>query len=202
MPNAPQDARRKRIEDAAFELLQENGFRSTSMLQIAKRASASNQTLYAMYSNKQALFRDIIERNGQSVRGILAQHIDDDAAPLETLEKLGPVLLAYVAGDRAIVLNRAAVADADDTGSLGIAIEEVGRGIVFPLIAGLMQHIADTGQLHFDQGPQEAAQTYVNLLFGETQIRQARGAEAPLTEDKAAIKAARAFTLFCRLYAA
>lgn len=202
MPNASLDARRKRIENAAFELLQENGFRSTSMLQIAKRASASNQTLYGMYPNKQALFRDIIERNGQAVREMLTQHMDDTAAPLETLEKLGPILLAYVAGDRAIVLNRAAVADADDTGILGIAIEDVGRGIVFPLIAGLMQHIADSGQLHFDLGAQEAAQTYVNLLFGETQIRQARGAEAPLTKDEAAIKAARAFSLFCRLYAA
>ena len=68
MKQDERDERHAQIQAAAFALLKEQGYRKTSMLAIAKRAQASNQTLYAWYSNKQALFRGIIEDFGAAVR--------------------------------------------------------------------------------------------------------------------------------------
>ncbi|TDM08123.1 MAG: hypothetical protein C4K60_01045 [Ideonella sp. MAG2] len=68
MGKVDRDERHAEIQAAAFALLKEVGYKKTSMLLIAKRAQASNQTLYAWYSNKQELFRSIIERFGAAVR--------------------------------------------------------------------------------------------------------------------------------------
>ena len=83
------DERHAQIQAAAFALLKEQGYRKTSMLAIAKRAQASNQTLYAWYSNKQALFRGIIEGFGGAVREQLLAALHDGQVPLEALQALG-----------------------------------------------------------------------------------------------------------------
>ena len=200
MVNRKQRERRSQIEAAAFEVLAEKGYRSASMLQIAKRAQASNQTLYAWYGNKQALFRSIIEDNGRAVRTLLEDALERHDDPLQTLAALGPVLLRFTTDDKAIMMNRAAVADATETGVLAAAIDEVARGTIFPLICRLMQRLGDTGQFRLDAGPEDAAASYVALLFGEAQLRQALGTMPPLDEALITSRAARAFALTCRLY--
>ncbi|WP_404927319.1 TetR/AcrR family transcriptional regulator [Mesorhizobium sp. ORM16] len=65
MTTPKQAARRERIEEAAYAVLRETGYKSASLLAIAKRASASNETLYNWYGNKQTLFRSLIEANAE-----------------------------------------------------------------------------------------------------------------------------------------
>ncbi|MCP4433742.1 MAG: TetR/AcrR family transcriptional regulator, partial [Gammaproteobacteria bacterium] len=48
-------ARQYRIEEATYELLAESGYHACSMLSIAKRAKASNETLYRWYGDKVGL---------------------------------------------------------------------------------------------------------------------------------------------------
>ena len=48
--------------------------------------------------------------------------------------------------------------------------------------------------------PQESAQTYVALLFGEAQLQQALGNLPPFDEAEIARRSQRAFELTCRLY--
>ncbi|WP_319532821.1 TetR/AcrR family transcriptional regulator [uncultured Cohaesibacter sp.] len=195
-----QEVRRKEIEAAAFELLSEKGYRSTSMLQIAKRANASNQTLYAWYGNKQTLFKAIIERNGETVREHLEAALADSSNPLEALEKLGPLLLRYSCGEKAIIISRAAVQDATETGMLGQTVEDVARGTVMPLLGALMERLERNGDFQLDTGAHDAAEIYVSLLFGELQIRLARGNLEPLNENSMNARASRAFALTCRLF--
>jgi AcrR family transcriptional regulator len=195
-----QDERRRRIERAAFEVLTEVGYRRASMLQIAKRAQASNETLYAWYGNKQTLFGAIIEENGRAVRGLLEAALERHDDPLRTLETLGPVLLRFTTDEMAIAMNRAAVADAAETGVLAAAIDAVARGRIFPLITALMARLEDTGVFRLDSGPENAAGTYVSLLLGEIQFRQALGTLAPFGKDDVERQAETAFRLACRLY--
>ena len=117
------DERHVQIQAAAFALLKEQGYRKTSMLAIAKRAQASNQTLYAWYSNKQALFRGIIESFGGAAREQLLAALHEDQDPLEALRALGPTLLRFTTDEHAIIMNRAAVTDAAETGVLARAID-------------------------------------------------------------------------------
>ena len=200
MSNEKQDQRRREIEAAALELLDEKGYRSTSMLQIAKRASASNQTLYAWYGNKQALFKDIIDLNGQAVRQFLERALNDHEDPLLALKSLGVHLLRFTTDGKAITMNRAAIIDATETGLLADAVDNIGRKEVFALICTLMEDLAERGYLALDVDAEDAANSYVSLLFGEVQMRQALGVMLPLTEEEIRKRALRAFELTCRLY--
>lgn len=198
-----QAERRRRIEAAAFAVLAEKGYRAASMLQIAKRAKASNQTLYAWYGGKAELFESLIERDGAAVKGMLGEAAGGgETAPLAALEALGPLLLAFTAGDKAVVMNRAAIADAGETGVLGAAIDRVARLPMLALIEGLMARAAASGPLRADTDPAEAAEVYVALLFGEVPMRQAMGRLAPLTEAERQARAGRALALLLRLYGA
>lgn len=200
MDSDRQDARRRQIETAAFEVLAEKGYRSTSMLQIAKRAAASNQTLYAWYGSKQALFAALIADNGRAVSDHLRAARDGQTDPLAALEDLGPLLLAFTTGDKAILVNRAAIADADETGRLAEAIDTAARQEMVALITDLMAQIVSAGRFADGTDAAEAAEVYISLLFGEVQMRQALGRQGPLDPAQIAARAARAFALTLRLF--
>lgn len=161
-------ARQKAIEDAAYAILQERGYEGTSMLAIARRARASNETLYAWYGNKPGLFRVLVERNAAEVKGLLEEGTTERRDPLATLELLGPRLLELLTGPRVIALNRAAAGDA--TGELGRAIAEAGRNTIAPLIGRLLDAARGRGQLSFADVA-EAADVYLGLVIGDVQIR-------------------------------
>jgi AcrR family transcriptional regulator len=200
MNSEERDERHAQIQEAAFSLLKELGYRKTSMLLIAKRAQASNQTLYAWYRNKQELFRGIIERFGSGVRTQLQTALQEGQDPLLSLQALGPTLMKFTTDEHAIIMNRAAVIDAAETGVLARAIDEVARDAIFPLITELMQRLVDCGAFARDVVAADAAQTYVSLLFGEAQLRQALGSLPPFDDDEIARRSTRAFALVCRLY--
>lgn len=202
MNQADRDERHAEIQAAAFALLKELGYRKTSMLLIAKRAQASNQTLYAWYSNKQQLFRGIINNFGLAVREQLSAALKEDQDPLKALKALGPTLLRFTTDEHAIIMNRAAVIDASETGVLAQAVDEVARDAIFPLICALMQRLVDTGAFAPKVKAEDAAQTYVALLFGEAQLRQALGNLPPFDEKTIAARSARAYQLTCKLYRA
>jgi AcrR family transcriptional regulator len=192
--------RRAAIQRVALGLLKEVGYRKTSMLQIAKTAQASNQTMYSWFGSKQDLFRSIIEDFGQAVRAHLASALNEHTDPLTALADLGPTLMRFTTDENAIIMNRAAVIDAAETGVLAAAIEEVGRSSIFPLICALMERLVQSKVFSSDVQAADAAQTYVALLFGEVQFRQALGTVPPFESHEIRPRSARAFELTCRLY--
>lgn len=196
-----QAARRREIEIAAYAVLAEKGYRGASMLAIARRAGASNETLYRWYGTKQGLFRALVEENARTVGDQLRAALDRARDPLDTLAGLGPELLALLLGDRAVALNRAAAADADDTGSLGQALREAGRDSVMPLIVALFDQARRSGRLALED-PSEAAEIYLGLLVGDLQIRRVTGALAQIDAAEAGRRADRAVEIIRRLYAA
>ena len=194
-----QDERRKMIEVAAYELLAKKGYKATSMLAIAKHASASNETMYRWYENKQALFRAMVEENAREVREALEQGIESRSDPLVTLRKIGPLLLGIVTSEKAIVLNRAAVGDITETGTLGQTIAEFGKGSIGPLIARIMAQARDSGLLKFS-ATDDPTTIYLNLLIGDLQIQRAIGVRAELTKAEIQRRSDRAYRLILRLF--
>lgn len=190
--------RRAEIEMAAFAVLERVGYQKASMLEIAKQAKASNETLYSWYGSKQALFSSLIESNAAAVTEALDEAISSGQA--DSLFEIGKRLLQFTATSQAIVVNRAAVADAQDSGRLAEAIETSARSIMYDRLDTLMDKLAQSGSYHFDDGPAAAARTFVCLLLGEIQIQQAFGAIPPLTEPEIAERAKWACRLFNRLY--
>lgn len=189
-------ARQAQIEQAAYEVLEEKGYAATSMLAIAKRARASNETLYNWYGDKTGLFRALVVRNAEVVRQMLEAALAEDAPPLSTLEALGPGLLALLTSSRAVQLNRAAAAD--PTGELGALLSEQGRETVAPLIGAVLERARAGGFVDYET-TEEAVGLYLDLLVGDLQIRRAIGRAPPPDEAAIAERARRALERFLLL---
>lgn len=164
--------RQQQIEAAAYEVLEAKGYGGTSMLGIAKRARASNETLYRWYGDKQGLFQALVTRNAEEVRGHLETELETDHDALSILQTLGPKLLKLLTGERAVALNRAAAADS--SGELGETLSKAGREAVFPLLEQVLLRARNEGQLAFDHSG-EAVGLYLDLLIGDQQIRRVIG---------------------------
>lgn len=180
--------RREAIEAAAYAVLAERGYRRTSMLAVATAAGASNQTLYRWYGGKQGLFAALIARNADEAMAALAgaPAADRDAR----MVAFGRALLRMLTGDRAVALNRAAAADADETGELGRALAASGRERVLPaLVAQLREARPDVAEAGLDA----LAELYVSLLVGDLQIRRATGALGAVEEATVDRRARRAW---------
>lgn len=180
-------ARQAQIEQAAYEVLEEKGYAATSMLAIARRARASNETLYNWYGDKTGLFRALVVRNADAVRQMLEAALAQDAPPLSTLEALGPELLALLTSSRAVQLNRAAAAD--PTGELGALLSERGRDAVAPLIGAVLERARAAGLVDYETTA-EAVGLYLDLLVGDLQIRRVIG-RAPQPDEAAIAERAR-----------
>lgn len=189
-------ARKARIEKAAMELLEQKGYLATSMLSVAKRAKASNETLYNWYGNKQGLFRSLVETNAAQVKSLLQQDLAREQPPEATLRALGPLLLGLLTSDKAITLNRAAAAD--PSGELARELIQAGRGTVAPLIAEVFVKARDAGILLFDDAAQ-AVGLYLDLLVGDLQIRRVLGAVPELKQSETDRRAAAALANLRRL---
>lgn len=200
MATPKQIARRERIEEAAYAVLREAGYKAASLLAIAQHASVSNETLYNWYGNKQGLFRSLIESNAREARELLEDALQQGGDPLETLSALGPILLSLVTGDRAITLNRAAVGDIGDTKTLGPAIAQLGRDTIAPLLRDLLQAASRSGLIVCDD-PAGAADIYFRLLIGDLQIRRLIGALDELPPLEIERRANQALALFVQLHA-
>jgi AcrR family transcriptional regulator len=195
------DKRRDEILDIAVEVLAEKGFRDTSMLEIAKRASASKETLYAWFGDKQGLFKAVIERNARSVQNVLAQHLGG-SAPLETaLAEFGLALLDLLLGDSAVALNRAAISEAKSDPTLAETLSVAGREATFPGFVAFLEEHRRRGTLR-DVPPEQAAEQFLGLLLGDLQIRRLLGVAPEPGRAAIAERAARASEAFMTLYAA
>lgn len=183
MKTTKKSQRQDEIEVAAYALLAEVGYRKTSMLAVAKKASASNETLYKWYGNKQNLFAALVTKNAESVEQKLQAAIDGQSDTMQTLATVGPLLLKLVSGERAIILNRAAVIDVNDSNTLGKTIAEQGKMKVAPLLVQAIQQGVEKGVFNSDDAS-EITQVYLSLLIGDVQVQRVIGARDVLSHQE------------------
>ena len=188
--------RQQQIEAAAYEVLEAKGYGGTSMQGIAKRARASNETLYNWYGDKQGLFRALVTRNAEEVKSHLEAELETDHEALSILGTLGPKLLNLLTGDRAVALNRAAAADS--SGELGATLSKAGREAIFPLLEQVLLRARQEGQLHFNAS-EEAVGLYVDLLIGDQQIRRVVGRLPAPTGEFCEERSQKAVSHLCQL---
>ncbi len=198
-----QDKRRAAIEDAAYSVLAEKGYKAASMLAIARKAKASNETLYNWYGNKQKLFESLVVANAQTVRMRLESSLEQpiDVSFAEMLESLGELLLKLVTGERAIALNRAAAGDVHDTATLGQTIASGGKDAILPLIDQFFEDARASGILNY-QDDDQIAEIWISLLIGDLQIRRVIGVQPELAEQQFRARSQRAASLINRLFGA
>ena len=191
--------RRDAILDAASAILQERGYRGTTMLEVARRVSASKETLYAWFGNKSGLFQAVIRRNAVTVRAVLEGHLDADAPVEEALVDVGRELAGLLLGDSAVAINRAAISEVRSEPVLARILVETGREATLPFFVRYLEQCRGRNLLDFEDS-WEAAETFLGLLLGDKQIRRLLGVvETPETGEIEA-RAKLAATKFLRLY--
>ena len=110
---------RERVLKAASTLFRENGFSSTSMLDIVTRARVSKRDLYALFNNKHAVLAACISERAQQMRRPL-----DTATPVpqtrdalaKLLVELGVSILKTVCQPEVLTVYRLAIAESRPAG--------------------------------------------------------------------------------------
>ncbi|WP_376874082.1 TetR/AcrR family transcriptional regulator [Albirhodobacter sp. R86504] len=204
------DARRSEFLQAGIEVLAESGWQGTTMTKIAQRASASKETIYAWFGDKSRFFEELVSLRSAQLDEALGKSLEANDGDLSAgLTAWGEVMLALLVGPQSIALHRAAIAEAGRA-DLGGHLVLGGRGASLPRLARWLEaqtgvEIAQEGhrgRLTLPDGALEAAEDYLALLKGDTQLLCLLDAAAPLPPSEIERRARRATRLFLMLYAA
>lgn len=168
-------ARKRRvILDAATGLFLERGYAGTSMDEVAAAASASKQTLYKHFHDKERLFEAVVlrtaERSDRFVATVVPalQDADDAAAALEALAR---TYVATVMDPRVVQLRRLLIAEAARFPDLARTYyEQVPRRVLQALADGL-EGLNDRGALRLAHAP--TAATHLAFLIVGLPLDQA-----------------------------
>src|SRR5918994_7363528 len=99
--------RREEILEVALFVLAERGYGGASMLEIARRARASKETLYAWFGSKRGLFEELVSWQAERVDAVIAPNLERDGDdPSEVLRGFALELQRLLLGERAVVINR------------------------------------------------------------------------------------------------
>jgi AcrR family transcriptional regulator len=132
--------RREEILNVALSVLAERGYRGASMREIAERAQASKETLYAWFGDKRGLFEELVRWQAERIDAVLVPSLERDADdPSEVLRAFAVELQRLLLGDRAVVINRAAISEAPSEHTFAKVLAAQGRGSIVPKLARYLE---------------------------------------------------------------
>ncbi len=191
--------RRAQILDIAVDILVERGYRDTTMLEVAQRASASKETLYTWFGDKLGLFEAVIRRNAARMRMAVNGYHGKEVPVESVLTDFGRALAAVLLDEKAVAIDRAAISEACSGPSLAESVAKLGRDPTLRAFAGYLERCQAHGVLQFDD-VHDAAETFLALLLGDVYARRLLGVIETPSEADIDNKAERAVRKFLRLY--
>lgn len=186
-------ARREAVLDAAALELTASGYEATTMLAVARRASASKETLYAWFGNKEGLFAALIERNAGRTNVRVEAALASPAPPMEVLEAFASNLLRLLLGEAALAINRAAMT----APALAELLLDHGRFRTGTLAERYLARLMDDGVIRRDD-PAAAFRLLYGVIVEDRQIRALLGEPVP-GDDALAAHARAAVASFMTL---
>lgn len=159
------------ILDAARHLFLEQGFGSTSMDAVAKRAGVSKATLYVHFENKERLFAEVVAAARSSLHRSLAAIAEDhEAAPADTLRLIGRQFLRFVTTPAVLTLFRAVIGETQRFPELGQTIFQTGSNDMLNLITASIARATARGLLTVPD-PKLAAAQFLALTKCDLHLR-------------------------------
>jgi AcrR family transcriptional regulator len=176
--HAPEETRsaRKRaaILEAATTLFLRNGYRGTSMDEIAALAAVSKQTVYKHFADKERLFSEIVTGTVKDVSDPVHDEVRrlEDTGDVEAdLRGLARRLLERVMQPRILQLRRLVIGEAGRFPELGRVFYEQGPGRTIAALTTLFERLGERGVLRLDD-PQLAA-AHFNWLVMSSPLNRA-----------------------------
>ncbi|HTJ56523.1 MAG TPA: TetR/AcrR family transcriptional regulator [Devosiaceae bacterium] len=192
--------RQQAVLTAALELLVEGADRLT-MTAVARRASCSKETLYKWFGDRDGLLTATVQWQAAKVRmpQVDRWHLDR-AALRESIEGFARDLLATIAGNVSVTLNRLAIAHAGaDKRSLGAIVLENGPLAIPQRLKPVLEAGREARLLRFDS-TEAAYRVFFGLVVRDTQIRLLLGEEFSLSAGDVEKEAKAATEQFLTLY--
>jgi TetR/AcrR family transcriptional regulator, mexJK operon transcriptional repressor len=197
----PRRAARKRraILDAATSVFLRQGYRGTSMDEIAALAGVSKQTVYKHFADKEHLFIEIVTSTVNEISDPVHDEVLNlrDSGDVESdLCDLARRQLARVMQPRLLELRRLVIGEASRFPELGRTFYERGPGRTIAALTAAFERLAARGVLRLED-PALAA-SHFNWLIMSAPINQAMllgpdGIPAPADLDRLADAGVRAF---------
>jgi TetR/AcrR family transcriptional repressor of mexJK operon len=145
--------KRRAILEAATEVFLQNGYRGASMDEIAALAGVSKQTVYKHFSDKEALFSEIVISAVDAVAGPVHDEVLklEDSGDVEAdLRGLARRLLGRVMQPRILRLRRLVIGEAGRFPDLGRTFYEQGPGRTIAALATVFEGLAARGVLRLE----------------------------------------------------
>ena len=161
--------KRRAILDAATAAFLRNGYRGTSMDEIAAAARVSKQTVYKHFSDKERLFAEIVTATvheaGDTVEeGVRNLQVSGDVEA--DLRELARRQLHFVMQPRIMQLRRLVIGEANRFPELGRTFYEQGPRRTIAALASAFARLVERGQLPIED-PRLAAAQFNWLIMSE-----------------------------------
>lgn len=167
---APAGGKAESILDAATRTFLAAGFGAVSMDAIAREAGVSKTTVYAHFAGKEELFGAMVGRVCERRFGTFSVQELDAADARASLTILGRRFLELLLSPEAIAVHRIIIGEVTRFPMLGEVFWRAGPERNFRQIEAFMRRAGACGGLAITD-PRRAAEQFVGLVRGETQLR-------------------------------
>lgn len=193
-PEADRDLRRQQALDAALAEIVERGYEAVSMLDVARRAHSSKQSLYAWFGDKTGLLRAVVLAQSERTNNAVRTALETRAPAPEVLTAIARGLLDLLLSPNSVALNRAAMSSPE----VAEVLLREGRHTTGPLVEYYLATLLERGELAGTDAA-TAFRVLYGLVVQDSQIRVLLGEPAPppATRRRQADDAVHAFL---RLY--
>jgi AcrR family transcriptional regulator len=192
--------RREEFLEVALSVLAERGYRGASMREIAERAQASKETLYAWFGNKRGLFEELVSWQAERVDALIAPNLERDGDdPSEVLRGFALELQRLLLGERAVVINRAAISEATSDPTFAQILATQGRDSVVPKLVRYLEGQRERGRLDFEEAG-VAIDALIGLAIGDQQVRRLLGVLPMPGPEQIEARAERTVEQFLNLF--
>jgi AcrR family transcriptional regulator len=167
------DARRQEILAAAFAIFCEKGYAGATMTDVAQRARASKETLYAWFNNKESLFETLLRARLAEVAGGISPEAASAMDVRSVLTLIARDILKLAISPEMAALGRIAIAE----GNLLAAPRRILADAITAERAdfvAFLEACRARGALAFADGEQ-AASMFVAMAQGEWPLRLSLG---------------------------
>jgi AcrR family transcriptional regulator len=171
------------------------------MREIAGRAGASKETLYAWFGDKRGLFEELIGWQAERVDEALGSSLEEGTGdPAVVLRAFAMELIGLLLGERSVVINRAAISEAPVDQTFARILAEKGRGSIVPKLERYLEAQRARGRLDFGEAG-AAAEALIGLSIGDLQVRRLLGVVPVLEPEQIEARAERAVQGFLTMFA-
>jgi AcrR family transcriptional regulator len=195
------DPRNETILAAAFDVFVEKGLHGATMLDVARQARVSKETLYARFDSKEGLYYALLawgcRQSNFHDQGV---DVDSYADPVEALTDYGRVILTTLTRPEALAVYRIAVSEAGRSPEIGRAFNELSC-IGDDAFRGRLARALNGAGAAEIENEDEFFDCFFGLLRGNYHHNLLMGEGPEPTQESLAQRADRATALLLRAFA-